>query len=172
MNADGFPIPDDWTVQQHLAVMDGNDIASCILSVSAPGLRFWTGGEVAGLSKLVNEAGADIVASYPQRFGVNALLPMPDVDASLREIDHALDVLDLDGIGLYTNYGGVNLGDPAFRPVLQELHERKAVVFVHPVEPPNFGQVGLGFPAPMLLGEADRAFVFRNNALSLYPRLA
>ena len=58
MTVDGFPNPDEWTVQQHLAVMEENHIASCILSISSPGLRFWSGEEAISLSKAVNEAGA------------------------------------------------------------------------------------------------------------------
>jgi predicted TIM-barrel fold metal-dependent hydrolase len=57
---------------------------------------------------------------------------MPDVDGALEEIAYALDVLRLDGVGLFSSVNDCYLGDQKFDPVFDELNRRKAVVFIHP----------------------------------------
>lgn len=78
-----------------------------------------------------NEFSSELVHARPDRFGDFACLPLPDVDASLEELSHALDILNLDGVVLFTNSNGVYLGDSALGPVFEELERRKTVVYVH-----------------------------------------
>ncbi len=148
-NVDGFPTP-DWSVASALDRMDAWGIRTAVLSISAPGIVFVPMGSKPTLARKINDQLAKFVAEYPDRFGGFAILPLPDVDAALKEIEHAYDVLKLDGVALFTNIDGFYLGDKRFDPVFDELNRRDAVVFVHPVAPPGFDIGRLGFPAPAI----------------------
>jgi hypothetical protein len=55
-----------------------------------------------------------MVRDYNGRFGLFATLSMIDIDATLKEIEYAFDVLHADGVGLQTNYGDKS-GHSSFR---------------------------------------------------------
>jgi len=121
-----------WTAELSLADMDAGGVAASILSITNPGIWFGDRNKTRVLARACNEFGAKLVQLHPTRFGLFATLPLPDVDASLKEIAYAYDTLKADGIGLLTSYDDAWLGNKAFRPVMEELNRRKAIVAVHP----------------------------------------
>ena len=148
-DVEGFPMP-AWSAPAHLGVMDRQGIDASVLSISVPGVYFAEGARARDLARRVNEGNAELIARYPGRFGAFALLTLPDVDGSLREMEHALDVLKLEGIGLLTNVHGKYLGDPAFDVVFAEANRRRAVVYTHPIAPPHYKDLTLGVSASTL----------------------
>jgi 6-methylsalicylate decarboxylase len=162
---DGFPIP-AWDVSKALDDMDTNGIETAILSISAPGIEFVPSSAACVLARKVNEELAGFILGHPRRFGGLALLPLPNIDGALQELEYALDTLKLDGVVLFSNINGIYLGDKRLDPIFAELHRRKTVVFVHPVAPPGFDIATLGFPAPALEFPFETARMMMNMIAS------
>src|SRR5262245_10463432 len=126
-----------WSPQASIEDMDKSGIQTSITSLINPGMQAW-GGDEAGSRRIAresNEYAAKLARDYPGRFGSFASIPFPYTEASLREIEYAMDSLKADGIYLWTSYGGKLLGDPEFWPILEELNRRKVVVYTHPATP-------------------------------------
>jgi predicted TIM-barrel fold metal-dependent hydrolase len=129
----GATLP-DWSLEATDAAMGRYGADAAVLSAAA-GVFFGDIGEAIELSRIVNEAAAEIVRSDERRFGALASLPLPDVDAAIAELNYALDVLKLDGVVLHASVAGTYVGEPAFAPLLDELERRHAYVLVHPMVP-------------------------------------
>jgi predicted TIM-barrel fold metal-dependent hydrolase len=152
---DGMPGLPAWSVDAALDVMAATDVAAAVLSISSPGVHFGDdstapNASARALAAHVNDAGALMVARQPARFGLSAVLPLPDVEGSLVELARVYDELGADAIALETNFHGRYLTDPAFEPVLAELQLRAAVVTLHPTSPPCWEATALGRPRPMI----------------------
>ena len=80
----------------------------------------------------VNEYGANTTKAHPSKFGFFAALPIPDINASLAELEYALDVLNASGVVLMANLHGKYLGNSLYEPLWTELDRRGTVRSVYP----------------------------------------
>lgn len=131
--APGVPVP-DWDVAKSIRAMDINGIAVAITSVLLPNeVYYGSGFQARDLLRRTNELSARLIQEHPERFGAFGMLPLPDLDGALAEIEYVLDILKLDGFVLSASLAnGCCLGDPALDAVFDELNRRQAVVFIHP----------------------------------------
>lgn len=172
---DTFPTP-QWTPESHLALMEKLGIAFTFLSVSSPNLSKADKETEISMVRQINREGAQIVAQYPNRFGLFASLPLPHTQEAVEEAAFALDVLKADGFGLSTNYAGVYLGDGIYDPLMAFLNQRGAVVAVHPVKPsglPKGINAELPIPAMEFFMDTTRTFthMVMHNLFGRYPRI-
>ena len=170
---EGFPIP-TWTVEDHLQFMSDAGIETSVLTLPAPQPYFGDKAESVAAIRETNEAGARLKAEHPGKFLFCAALPLPDVEAAMKEAIYALDTLHADGIKLATNVRGQYLGDPALDPLMELLSDRRAVVILHPHKPePYSPEVMKQTPLAMYeyLAETTRALanMITRDVLARYP---
>lgn len=127
----GFPIK-NWKPQDSIDMMNALNISMGVTSISEPATLPFKKTKAAKVARQVNEYQAQLKKAYPHRFKSFALLPMPHVKETLKEIEYALNVLQLDGVGLLSNYGDDFLGNDKFDKVMQALEQHQANVFIHP----------------------------------------
>jgi len=131
----GVPIP-TYEVEECLKDMDKVGIDKAILSIPASGLGINGNGFFRDLARSTNSFLAEVVREHPTRFGALASIPLPNIDAAFTELEFAMDELHLDGVVLLSNADGMYLGDPELEDFFAELNRRRAVVFIHPDDPP------------------------------------
>ena len=172
LSAGGLPIP-DWSLEGALDMMQAARIERAVLSISTPGVHLGDDAQARDMAREVNEFCADLVKQHPQRFGFFATLTLPDVEGAIAEARYALDVLKADGVVLLANAGGTYLGDPAWEPLMDELNQRHAVVFMHPSFLPGPSVEGIpSYAADFLLDTTRAALSYaKSGALERYPHL-
>lgn len=166
---EGFPLP-HYNADAHLQWMDEAGVQTSVLTLAAPQPTS------AQVVRETNEAAARLKRERPGRFLFCAALPLPDVDAAIREAVYAIDTLGADGIKLATNVGGQYLGAPELDTLFSVLSERQALVILHPHRPdPVNRQVMQQTPLAMqeYLSETTRAVsnMISRNVLARYGGL-
>lgn len=153
--------------------MDRIRTETAILSVSTPGVEPAEGAEAAAMARELNAYCHQLTLDHPGRFGYFATLTLPDVDRAITEMNYANDELGADGVVLFTDAKGTYLGDPSFDPLMAELNERDAVVFIHPQGVPGGEVKGIPAYAADFLLDATRAALnlARNGVLNRFPRI-
>jgi predicted TIM-barrel fold metal-dependent hydrolase len=173
-NPGGMPLP-HFSVETVLKRLDAFDIAAAVLSIATPGVHFGDSAAAATLARRCNEYAAKFVSDHPRRLGFFGTLPMPDMDASIKEAIYVLDELKADGLCLLASIDGVFLGSPGYEPLLAELDKRSCVVFVHPHVHPTTPSIKAGAPNFLLefVFDTSRAVMNLavNGALRRYPNI-
>ncbi|KAF7557677.1 hypothetical protein G7046_g5969 [Stylonectria norvegica] len=145
-----LPLTDDkrgqaWSPEQHITLMKQLNISKSILSITSPGTHLTPsdGRLAASMTRQSNEELSAICVDHPSHFRFFASLPLPLVDESIAEINHAMDNLAAVGFAVLSNANGVYLGEQKLDPVFAHLSSRKAVLFIHPTTCNVLDAIGL-----------------------------
>jgi aminocarboxymuconate-semialdehyde decarboxylase len=121
----------DADLKARLALMDEAGVQVQVLSISP--LPFID--DEAGAVQVVregNDAMAEMVARYPTRFQAYAELPLPYLDASLRELERCRRDLGFQAVNILTSSATTSAIDEQFSPLYEELDRTGTIVFFHP----------------------------------------
>ncbi|QBD79624.1 amidohydrolase [Ktedonosporobacter rubrisoli] len=119
-------------LEARFALMDRSHVQMQVLSVSPQFPYFEQKAHSVEAARAVNDLYADLVRRYPTRFAAFAATPLPHVDASLEEMERALNMPGFIGVTMGTSVLGRSLADPAFEPWFAELNRRATVLYIHP----------------------------------------
>ena len=120
-------------------VMDRYPDLAQVLTLPGATPEELAGGEGAvALSRRINDEMAELIERHPYRFAAGvAVIPASDIDASLDEIDRAVNQLKLRGILLRIPIGGKPVDRPEFFPLYQRMCELNLPIWFHPHRNPR-----------------------------------
>lgn len=150
---------DDEHIRRRLDMMDAAGVAIQVLSPGAARAPYADDENAATrAARIANDAYSELMIRYPERFLAFASLPLPHIDASLRELDRVMEQRGMVGINLHTAVLGRSVADTQFLPVYEEMNRRRGIIFFHPcgnsLESPLLRDYGLGFSAGTLMEDA------------------
>ena len=172
----GYDAEQIFSIDRRLRDMREQRVDMHVLSV--PPFAFFYHMEAArsvAICRLVNEAFAQTVASDPVHFIGNATLPMQAPEDAARELERAVQELELRGVEIGTNIDGMNLDDKSLAPFYAKVQELDVPVFIHSVSVLGAERLGsyhlgnlIGNPTEDALAAASLIF---GGVLKEFPRL-
>ena len=123
----------NWDLSYSLEDMDKTGVTTAIITPPTGFAERLPAAERAPTIRKCNDYGADLVRDHKGRFLQLTYLPLPDVDAALKEIDYGFSSLRAVGCGFATSYGEKYVSDSSFAPIWEELNRREAVAYFHPL---------------------------------------
>ena len=129
-------------IARRVELMDEAGVHVQVLShgIMAPYVRSEEGSVEAATA--CNDGYAELVQRHPQRFAALAALPLPHVDAALRELERCMNDLGMPGAAMNCSVFERSTAESEFEPIYAELNRRRALLFFHPC--------GSGICSPMI----------------------
>ena len=129
-----------WDLDARLRLLDQFGDYQQVLSLANPPIELLPSpAQTPDYARMANDGLAELCQRHPHRFPTFiASLPMNNIEATLQEIDRAVNDLGAKGIQVFTNVAGKPLSAPEFRPIFARMVQHDLPVWVHPMRGPQF----------------------------------
>ena len=119
-------------IEARLQLMDMAGVQVQVLCPSSNYPYFPNESDAVEAARVCNDSFGELTHRYPDRFAAYVSLPLPHVDAALREIERGLDNLGMAGISMSLSVFNRSSAEKEFEPLYTEMHRRGAILFYHP----------------------------------------
>jgi predicted TIM-barrel fold metal-dependent hydrolase len=121
-------------------VMDRFGEYEQVLSLPTPPIEvFASPADAVDLAQAANDGMAELVRKYPDRFtAFVAALPLNDPDASIRELQRAVEQLGARGFQIFSNIRGKAISAPEFLPLFEAMAGYDLPIWLHPFRGADF----------------------------------
>ena len=163
--------------EDRIRYMDAAGVDMQVISLTAPGVEHLEPQVGAGLARRANDALAEKIQKYPDRFMGFAALPTKDPEQAAKELERAVKELGLMGWKTHSNYGDSYLDEKKYWPLLAKAEELDVPIFLHPASPmiPQLRTYGFALGgAPFGFGIETSLVMMRlilSGALDAFPNL-
>jgi len=121
-------------IPERLAQMDDAGVRMQVLSPAASPPYAEKEADAVAAARLINDAYAELAQKHPGRFSAVVSLPLPHIDAALREMERGLDQLGMLGVSMTCSCFDRSTAEAEFEPLYQEMNRRGAVLNYHPIQ--------------------------------------
>ena len=122
-----------FNLDERFRILDQYECRQVLTLISPPLEDIASPDEAAELARIANDGMAEMIQKYPQYFvAAVAALPLNNVEATLDEIDRAVNDLKFKGVLMYTSILGRSIDNDEFLPIYQKMEELKLPIWLHP----------------------------------------
>ena len=125
---------DPSSIPARLAQMDDAGVQMQVLSPAASPPYAEKEADAVAAAQLINDRYAELAQAHPGRFAAVVSLPLPHLDASLREMERGLDQLGMLGVSMTCSCFDHSTAEAEFEPLYEEMNRRGTVLNYHPIQ--------------------------------------
>ena len=165
-----------WSVPRRIEEMGAMQVTRQAISPMPELLSYWLPLDDAKVMiRFLNDEIARMIGAAPDRFIGLGCVPLQDITAAVRELEHVVQKLKFAGVEIASHVNGVSIGDARFEPFFAEAERLGAAIFVHALRPAGqdrivgaFAEQAVCFPGDVALACAS---MITGGIASKHPKL-